>query len=60
MGGSKDGTGWGWREGEGMSSEGGDEVTEEVEARRESFGRDSRGTGSATASSTALLWGAKA
>ena len=43
-----------------MSSEGGDEVTEEVEARRESFGRDSRGTGSTTASSTALLWGAKA
>jgi len=35
-------------------------VTEEVEARLESFGRDSRGVGSATVSSTAVLLGAKA
>jgi len=58
--GSEDRSGWGWREGEGTSAEGGDEVTEEVEARLESFGRDSRGVGSATVSSTAELLGAKA
>ena len=52
--------GGGWAEAEGTSSEGGNEVTEEVEARRESFGRDSRRAGSAAVSSTALLWGAKA